>query len=103
MAPSTSSSAATPLSSLTAVSPLDGRYRGRVEALAPLVSEFGLIRFRVMVEIEWFLHLAATPGDRRAAVSRGGAGGTHAGPSTGISRSRTPSGSAASRRAPTTT
>lgn len=60
MAPSLDSTA-TPLSSLTAVSPLDGRYRGRVEALAPLVSEFGLIRFRVMVEIEWFLHLAATP------------------------------------------
>ena len=61
MAPSTPDSDATPLSSLTAVSPLDGRYRRRVEALAPLVSEFGLIRFRVMVEIEWFLHLAATP------------------------------------------
>ena len=61
MASSIPSSTATPLSSLTAVSPLDGRYRGRVEALAPLVSEFGLIRFRVMVEIEWFLHLAATP------------------------------------------
>ena len=50
------------LSSLTAISPLDGRYRGRVEALAPLVSEFGLIRARVLVEIEWFLRLAATPG-----------------------------------------
>ena len=61
MAPSTPDSAATRLSSLTAVSPLDGRYRARVATLAPLVSEFGLIRFRVMVEIEWFLHLAATP------------------------------------------
>ena len=61
MAPSTPDPDVLPLSSLTAVSPLDGRYRGRVEALAPLVSEFGLIRFRVMVEIEWFLHLAATP------------------------------------------
>ena len=60
MAPS-SDSTTTPLSSLTAVSPLDGRYRARVEALAPLVSEFGLIRYRVTVEIEWFLHLAATP------------------------------------------
>ena len=61
MAPPTIDLAATSLSSLTPVSPLDGRYRGRVEALAPLVSEFGLIRFRVTVEIEWFLHLAATP------------------------------------------
>ena len=49
------------LSSLTAVSPLDGRYRARVAPLAPLVSEFGLIRARVHVEIEWFLHLANTP------------------------------------------
>ena len=61
MAPSPPKLAALPLSSLTAVSPLDGRYRERVEALAPIVSEFGLIHFRVMVEIEWFLHLAATP------------------------------------------
>ena len=52
---------ALPLSSLTAVSPLDGRYRRRVDALAPLVSELGLMRARVLVEIEWFLHLANTP------------------------------------------
>ena len=44
---------------MTAVSPLDGRYRSRVAALAPLVSEFGLMRNRVMVEVEWYLHLAA--------------------------------------------
>ena len=45
--------------SMTAISPLDGRYRSRVAALAPLTSEFGLMRNRVMVEVEWFLHLAA--------------------------------------------
>ena len=44
---------------MTAISPLDGRYRSRVAALAPLTSEFGLMRNRVMVEVEWFLHLAA--------------------------------------------
>ena len=41
-----------------AISPLDGRYRARVAGLAPLTSEFGLMRNRVMVEVEWFLHLA---------------------------------------------
>ncbi len=45
---------------LMAISPLDGRYRNRLEALAPLVSEFGLIRNRVRVEVEWFIHLAST-------------------------------------------
>ena len=44
---------------MQAISPLDGRYRARVAALAPLTSEFGLMRNRVMVEVEWFLHLAA--------------------------------------------
>ena len=44
---------------MNAISPLDGRYRSRVAALAPLTSEFGLMRNRVMVEVEWFLHLAA--------------------------------------------
>ena len=44
---------------MTAISPLDGRYRSRVAELAPLVSEFGLMRNRVMVEVEWYLHLAA--------------------------------------------
>ena len=44
---------------MTAISPLDGRYRSLLAALAPLVSEFGLMRNRVMVEVEWYLHLAA--------------------------------------------
>ena len=46
-------------SPLTAISPLDGRYATRTSALVPLVSEFALIRYRVRVEIEWFLYLAA--------------------------------------------
>ena len=43
---------------LTAISPLDGRYRRRVEELASMTSEFGLMRYRVRVEVEWFLFLA---------------------------------------------
>jgi adenylosuccinate lyase len=50
-----------PISSLTALSPLDGRYRGKVEALAGYFSEFGLIRYRVRVEVEWLKALAAEP------------------------------------------
>ncbi|MFW6094614.1 MAG: adenylosuccinate lyase [Pseudomonadota bacterium] len=46
---------------LLAVTALDGRYRGKVEDLAPLVSEYGLIRYRVMVECAWFEHLADAP------------------------------------------
>ncbi len=48
--------------SLTALSPVDGRYAGKVDALRPIFSEYGLIRARVRVEIEWLLALAAEPG-----------------------------------------
>ncbi|NZA25946.1 adenylosuccinate lyase [Luteimonas sp. SJ-92] len=54
--------AATPAESrLLALSPLDGRYAGKVDALRPVFSEYGLIRARVRVEIEWLLALAAHP------------------------------------------
>ena len=46
------------LNTLTAIGPIDGRYRGQLEALAPYFSEFGLIRYRVRVEVEYFLFLA---------------------------------------------
>jgi adenylosuccinate lyase len=49
---------------LLALSPLDGRYAGKVDALRPIFSEFGLIRARVRVEIEWLLALAAAPAVR---------------------------------------
>lgn len=49
------------LSTLTALSPLDGRYSGKVGALRDHLSEFGLIRYRVLIEIEWFKALAAEP------------------------------------------
>ena len=45
------------LSALTAVSPIDGRYRGKTDCLAPYFSEYALIRYRVRVEIEYFIAL----------------------------------------------
>ena len=46
---------------LTAISPIDGRYRGKTEALAHYYSEFALIRYRVRVEIEFFITLCELP------------------------------------------
>jgi len=48
-------------SSLTSLSPLDGRYAGKLDALRPQFSEYGLIRRRLQVEIEWLKALAAEP------------------------------------------
>jgi adenylosuccinate lyase len=45
------------LNQLTAISPIDGRYFNNTQALAPYFSEFGLIRYRVLVEIEYFISL----------------------------------------------
>ncbi|MFA7593895.1 MAG: adenylosuccinate lyase [Thiohalobacteraceae bacterium] len=50
------------LTSLTAVSPVDGRYAGKTELLRPIFSEYGLIRHRVLVEIRWLQALAAHEG-----------------------------------------
>ena len=50
------------LSSLTAVSPVDGRYASKTAALRPIFSEFGLIRNRVKVEVRWLQRLAAHAG-----------------------------------------
>ncbi len=47
---------------LLALSPLDGRYAAKVDALRPIFSEYGLIRARVKVEIEWLIALADEPG-----------------------------------------
>ncbi len=47
------------LTALTALSPLDGRYHGKVGALRRYFSEFGLIRYRVLIEIEWLKALSA--------------------------------------------
>jgi adenylosuccinate lyase len=50
------------LSTLTALSPLDGRYHGKVDALRSHFSEFGLIRYRVLIEIEWLKALSQESG-----------------------------------------
>ncbi|CUA81694.1 Adenylosuccinate lyase [Gulbenkiania indica] len=50
------------LTTLTALSPLDGRYAGQVEPLRALFSEYGLMKFRIKVELEWLKMLAAEPG-----------------------------------------
>ncbi|HWS03516.1 MAG TPA: adenylosuccinate lyase [Gammaproteobacteria bacterium] len=47
------------LTSLTAVSPVDGRYGSKSESLRPIFSEYGLIRHRVLVEVRWLQALAA--------------------------------------------
>ena len=47
------------LNSLTAVSPIDGRYGSKTDILRPIFSEYGLIRHRVQVEVRWLQHLAA--------------------------------------------
>ena len=49
-------------SSLLAISPLDGRYQDKLDDLRPFVSEFGLIRYRVRVELRWLEALADAPG-----------------------------------------
>ncbi|WGL97278.1 adenylosuccinate lyase [Arsenophonus sp. aPb] len=47
------------LSSLTAVSPIDGRYNDKVSLLRPIFSEFGLLKYRIQVEVRWLQKLAA--------------------------------------------
>ncbi len=49
------------LDSLTAISPIDGRYRGKTVSLAEYFSEYALIRYRVRVEIEYFIALCELP------------------------------------------
>ena len=49
------------LDALTAVSPIDGRYRGKTEKLAEYFSEYALIKYRIRVEIEYFITLCELP------------------------------------------
>ena len=48
------------LSALTAISPVDGRYGSKASELREFFSEYGLIKFRVTVEVRWLQKLAAT-------------------------------------------
>lgn len=56
------------LSALTAISPIDGRYRSQVDVLAPYFSELGLIHYRVRIEIEYFIALCEWPIPQLAGV-----------------------------------
>ena len=53
-----------------ALSPLDGRYRDKVNELIPVFSEFGLMRYRVRIEIAWLLRLARRARNRRVSATR---------------------------------
>ncbi|MEI6141178.1 MAG: hypothetical protein WCP85_18055 [Mariniphaga sp.] len=46
---------------LTAISPIDGRYRDKVDALGDYFSEFALIKYRLFVEVEYFIALTEIP------------------------------------------
>lgn len=59
------------LNCLTAISPVDGRYRGKVEALGRYFSEYALIRYRVQVEIEYFIALCELPLVQLAGFDKG--------------------------------
>ena len=49
------------LNKLTAISPVDGRYRNQTEKLADYFSEYALIRYRIRVEVEYFIALCELP------------------------------------------
>ena len=56
---------------LTAISPIDGRYRGKTDALAAYFSEFALIKYRVQVEVEYFITLCELPLPQLKGVDKG--------------------------------
>ncbi len=49
------------LNKLSAISPVDGRYRPKTKSLSPYFSEFGLIQYRVRIEVEYFIALCELP------------------------------------------
>ncbi|MDD4640094.1 MAG: adenylosuccinate lyase [Bacteroidales bacterium] len=60
------------LTELTAISPVDGRYRGKTSALAAYFSELALMRYRVQVEVEYFIALCRLPLEQLKQVSQEG-------------------------------
>ncbi|MCS6832138.1 MAG: lyase family protein, partial [Flammeovirgaceae bacterium] len=58
------------LSTLTAISPIDGRYRNKVESLGSYFSEFALMRYRVLVEVEYLIALIELPLPQLSHVGR---------------------------------
>lgn len=63
------------LTSLTAISPVDGRYRSKCESLDRFFSEYALIRYRVKVEVEYFIALAELPLPQLAGIDPATLGG----------------------------
>ncbi len=59
------------LSKITAISPVDGRYRASTESLADYFSEYALIRYRVLVEVEYFIALCSIPLPQLSEVATG--------------------------------
>ena len=59
------------LTALNAISPIDGRYRGKSEDLAPFFSEEALIKYRVLIEIEYFIALCEIPLPQLASFDQG--------------------------------
>ena len=49
------------LNKLSAISPIDGRYRAKTKSLSPYFSEFGLIQYRIRIEVEYFIALCELP------------------------------------------
>ena len=49
------------ITTLTAISPIDGRYRNKTDELAGYFSEYALIKYRIQVEIEYFIELCVLP------------------------------------------
>ena len=58
------------LNSLSAISPVDGRYRNKTDELSGYFSEYGLIKYRLMVEIEYFIALTEIPLPQLAGFSK---------------------------------
>jgi adenylosuccinate lyase len=58
------------LSELSAISPIDGRYRKYVDSLAPYFSEFGLIKYRLKVEVEYFIALCEIPLEQLSKIDK---------------------------------
>ncbi|MCS5967319.1 hypothetical protein LNP26_00300 [Klebsiella variicola subsp. variicola] len=90
------------LSSLTAVSPVDGRYGDKVSALRGIFSEFGLLKFRVQVEVRWLQNWPPTQRSREVPAFAADANG-FLDKSSPISASKTRSASKPSSAPLTTT
>ena len=79
------------LTPLTAISPVDGRYRNKTEKLADYFSEQALIRYRIRVEVEYFIALCELPLPQLTGIDRSKSRNSkRCGRSTSISRTPTP-------------